>query len=584
MFNQFNDLTDQANNSNPDNIVNCKNYDIEDIQKLQVIPNSLSLFHLNTCSLNKNFNDFEYLLKTTNQTFDIIAISESRISKTIGLTNNIELPNYSIEYTPTESHAGGTLLYINNNLAYKPRNDLNIYKSCELESTFIEIINPKRTNIIVGCIYRHPSMDLNEFNSNYLNELLNTVSKENKSIFLLGDFNVDLLKYEIHSSTNEFLDSLASNMFLPYILLPTRVTSHSKTLIDNIFSNHITKEADCGNITLTISDHLPQFLIVPSMFSDSPTPKSNIYERDWSSFNKEQFVLDYFEKDWNFLLKIECNDVDKSLDNFLKNINELLDKHAPYKKLTKYKLKLKTKPWISLGLQKSISIKNSMFRKYIRLKEPYQKEQVHEKYKHYRNLLSTLMKKSKQMYFEEFFSNNLTNLKNTWKGIRNIISLKQPNNCKINLLSHNNENITDPKKMADIFNDYFSTIAQKTKSNIKNSYKSFKDFLINPTGNTFFLEPCSPDEIKNLITSMNHNKSTGPNSIPVRILKLLNNDISNQLADIFNLSFSTGIFPSQLKLAKIIPIHKKESKLLCSNYRPISLLSNIDKILEKTYA
>ena len=86
-------------------------------------------------------------------------------------------------------------------------------------------------------------MDLNDFNSNYLNKLLDKVSKENKTIFLLGDFNVDLLKYESHPPTNEFLDSLSSNMFLPYILLPTRVTSHSKTLIDNIFSNHVSKEA-----------------------------------------------------------------------------------------------------------------------------------------------------------------------------------------------------------------------------------------------------------------------------------------------------------------------------------------------------
>ena len=104
---------------------------------------SLSLFHLNACSLNKNFDDLEYPIKTTNQTFDVIAISESRNKSNMDIKTNINLPNYSIEYTPTESHAGGTLLYISNNIAYKPRKDLNIYKTHELESTFIEIINPK---------------------------------------------------------------------------------------------------------------------------------------------------------------------------------------------------------------------------------------------------------------------------------------------------------------------------------------------------------------------------------------------------------------------------------------------------------
>ena len=100
-------------------------------------------------------------------------------------------------------------------------------------------------------------MDLNEFNDKYVNKLLDNITKENKTTFLLGDFNIDLLKYDSHTSTNEFLDSLSSNMILPYILHPTKVTGHSKTLIDNTFSNHISKEAICGNLTSAISDHLP---------------------------------------------------------------------------------------------------------------------------------------------------------------------------------------------------------------------------------------------------------------------------------------------------------------------------------------
>ena len=76
-------------------------------------------------------------------------------------------------------------------------------------------------------------------------------------------------------------------------------------------------------------------------------------------------------------------------------------------------------------------------------------------------------------------------------------------------------------------------------------------------------------------------KSYGPNSIPTKILKLLKNDISTQLSDIFNVSFSTCVFPSILKIAKVVPIHKKQSKLVYPNYRPISLLSNVEKILEK---
>ena len=126
---------------------------------------------------------------------------------------------------------------------------MNIYKKFELESTFVEIINPKKSNIIVGTICRHPKMDVTEFN-NILNNLLKKINQEQKTVFLLGDFDIDLMHYNEHKPTNEFLDSLASNSYLPYIIQPSRHTSHSRTLIDNIFSN----------------------------------------ERDWSNFDQENFV------------------------------------------------------------------------------------------------------------------------------------------------------------------------------------------------------------------------------------------------------------------------------------------------------
>ena len=118
-----------------------------------------------------------------------------------------------------------------------------------------------------------------------INKLLENICKEQKSIFLLGDFNVNLLNYNEHNETNEFLDSLASSLFIPLILQPTRITSHSNTLIDNIFSNVLDPYIILSNLTATISDHLPQFAIIPNMFGNISGNKSNIYERDWSKFD-----------------------------------------------------------------------------------------------------------------------------------------------------------------------------------------------------------------------------------------------------------------------------------------------------------
>ena len=86
--------------------------------------------------------------------------------------------------------------------------------------------------------------------------------------------------------------------------------------------------------------------------------------------------------------------------------------------------------------------------------------------------------------------------------------------------------------------------------------------------------------IKNIM-SLNHLKAIGPNSIPTKILKLVINDVSSRLTELFNLSFTCGVFPLILKTSKVIPVYKKDSKLKCSNYRPVSSLSNIDKVLEK---
>ena len=105
-------------------------------------------------------------------------------------------------------------------------------------------------------------MDFTDFNCNYLNKLLQNISKKQKFVFLLGDFNVNLLNYNEHNQTNEFLDSLTSNSFIPLILQPIVITSHSNTLIDNIFSTNVIDPDISGNLTATISDHLPQFSLI----------------------------------------------------------------------------------------------------------------------------------------------------------------------------------------------------------------------------------------------------------------------------------------------------------------------------------
>ena len=132
---------------------------------------------------------------------------------------------------------------------------------------------------------------------------------------------------------------------------------------------------------MLFSDHLPQFSIIPNMFRNISGNKSDIYKRDWSKFDRENLILDYFPVDWEDLLKTDELNADKSTRMYLGKINMLLDTYAPLERSNKYKMKFKSKPWITLVLQKSISVKNKLLRNFINKKDPMLKEEFHNSYK-----------------------------------------------------------------------------------------------------------------------------------------------------------------------------------------------------------
>ncbi|XP_065684726.1 uncharacterized protein LOC136096953 [Hydra vulgaris] len=496
IFNTFNTHVD--NNNKSQNLpINSYYTNVDDLKCIAADKSSFNVFHINISSLSKHFDDLENLLQSTKLEFDIIGISEIRLNKNRPQTSNITLNGYSHEHTPSESQAGGALLYINNRLAYKPRNDLLIYKPKELESIFIEIINPKKSNIIVGCIYRHPKMSLDNFLSFYLNPLLKNLTKENKTIFILGDFNIDLLKCDTDLYAKDFFDSLISNYILPHIIHPTRICKTSKTLIDNIFSNIKSNKYKAGNLTTTISDYLPQFLIAYNILKPQPSKKLLTQERNWKSFNEVSFKRDFHKTIIDKEPKIYPDNCTQSLENTISNINLLLDIHAPFRKLNKKNFKFKTKPWISDELKHSIQHKNKLFKKYIRSKNQTNKTMFHNEYKIFRNKLQSKLKESKKNYFDNYFTENIKNIKATWKGIKNIISIKSNSHTTPNVIVHNNITITNPFDICNTFNNYFTGIGRDVQATIPSSMNHFTYYLSNPAQKYFFM---------NLLTNMKSQK------------------------------------------------------------------------------
>ena len=245
--------------------------------------------------------------------------------------------------------------------------------------------------------------------------------------------------------------------------------------------------------------------------------------------------------------------------------------------MSKREIKCLSKPWITPAIKKSFIIKNKLYKMFIKTKSLY----YHNKFKYYRNKLKLLIKKSKIDYYHKYFNNNKTNVKNLWSGIKKIISLKPMNSNIPSKILKNNIELTDCKSIAIAFNDFFANIGCSLSSKIPSVNTSSMAFMHPNQVNSIYVEPTSTKEIEEEIDKLDSSKATGPYSIPTKILKLIKYLISKPLEIIFNLSLTTGVVPDCFKLARVIPVFKKGSQISLDNYRPISLLSVFNRILEK---
>ena len=236
------------------------------------------------------------------------------------------------------------------------------------------------------------------------------------------------MKNDIDANTSIFLDLLTSNLFVPHIIYPTRITPNSKTLIDNIFSNSPNfSEGISGNITLSISDPLAQFLLIPMNLVYVP---SNIYsyKRDTKKFDRENLLLDLLDNDWSSVIKLEREDPNYSFNLYENTLNTLIDKYIPLRKITQKELKQQYKPWITNAILRSINAREKLYKKFIKAKDEKAKRDYHKMHRELRNQILTKCRNSKKDYFQNFFIKNANDVKNMWRGINSIINVN--NNTK----------------------------------------------------------------------------------------------------------------------------------------------------------
>ena len=172
---------------------------------------------------------------------------------------------------------------------------------------------------------------------------LHKIQKENKSLFIMGDFNINILTYEAHSETSDFINLMVSHYLLPYILHPTRVTGHSATIIDNFFSTNCEYDTVSGNLLSQISDYFPQFLTIKNASVDYRN--CALFQSDYSKFSDQSFVEDFKKLSWDDIDRNNL-DINNKFLKFYEKVHHTVIEHAPLRKVTPKQLKLRSKPWI----------------------------------------------------------------------------------------------------------------------------------------------------------------------------------------------------------------------------------------------
>lgn len=206
--------------------------------------------------------------------------------------------------------------------------------------------------------------------------------------------------------------------FLAHIILqPTHITDHTTTSIDNIFLNSVSHPTISGNLTYDLTDHLPNFIILNKF---SVLPKNSTFsQRDYSNYNEASLIHDVECVDWDSELG-NCNNASMMFDALYSKLAQIVNAHVPLKQISRRKLKELAKPWITKGIKKSLMIKNKYYKKFIKTKSLY----WYHKFKQYRTKLNHIIKHSKKSYYNDYFMNNASDIKNIWKEFRKLIALK----------------------------------------------------------------------------------------------------------------------------------------------------------------
>ena len=530
---------------------------------------NFSLLHLNIRSVVSHFTEFLCYLDSLDFVFKVIALSETAMNAT---SINYLIPNYNCEMNIRENRKGGGVsLYVHNTFQYKIRNDLQL--GGVVNSVFVELLKTttnSRHNIICGCVYRPPSMSLSVFNK-LLTDMFGKIQSENKFAYIFGDFNVNTMSNAIgNANAQEFKNIFSSNYCLPLITKPTRITHLCASLIDNIYSNVPinTSKCDSGILEVSISDHYAIFAIDNSTHIKANAPQ--VTKRSFCNKNIENFRRCLNNQSWDFVY--ESEDLQAAFSRF----QGVIDVHfnSNFKLHTFTRTYRNRHPWMTEALRTQISLKNSMYKEYVKSNNA----DIVESYKDSKRILHSSLRNAEIQYYSEQYELNSCDMFKGWKVLKTILALNNNSEKRKLCLTVNNVAVTNSKDIANGFNEFFVSIGPELAKDIHSDINPLT--YVNNINNSIAIFDVSCEEVRNIIHSLK-NSSAGHDEFPTFVGKLCVDSYIKPLTFLINSSLRTGVFPSELKLARVVPIFKAGDSSALTNYRPISVLTFFTKVFEK---
>ncbi|MEW8547607.1 MAG: reverse transcriptase family protein, partial [Candidatus Thiodiazotropha sp.] len=549
---------DVHTNPGPDSVRSTSLSSVSSILSLEHYQDLFSILHLNIQSILPKID----LVRCESAAYDVMIFSESWLNPTIS-NDEISIENFHepVRYDRSGRIGGGVVVYIRDTISFKRRQDLEINN---LEAVWVEVSIKSKT-VLIGGMYRPPNSTVEYFNliSESLDRAFNTNIKD---ILVLGDFNYNML----NSSNNKMSDLIQEYSLKQLIEEPTHFTESSESLIDLILarnpSNIITSGVYDTFIDNQIRYHCPIICVLKFTKSLHKCYKRRIWNYDRADFNLFRNLLS--NADWTCIL--DEPDINKAVELFNNTLILTAEKAIPNKIAT---IRQNEYPWINGIIRKLIRKRKRLHRKAKKTND----QLIWQKFRKIRNTVTNEIRKSKQNYFNKLtdeLNAEKINTKSFWKISKQLLKLDLSSSSVPPLHVDGKILETDLEK-ATALNNYFAS-----QSTVDDTNRTLPP--ANPV-NRPALESIhiNDQEIIDVLQSLDASKSCGPDLINSRLLKEGAQYLQIPLKHLFNFSLNQCEFPEVWKKANLTPIHKKNEKTLPNNYRPVSLLSNVGKSLER---